>query len=81
MLPGPGEGQVGSCCSMGIMFPSCKMKNSRDLLNNVVLLNSAVMYMQKFNRVDLMLCAMCVFFFYHDNKHIKMECNSSVTVY
>lgn len=31
---GWGEGEIGSCCSVGIEFQRCKMKSSRNLLHN-----------------------------------------------
>lgn len=51
---------------MGIDCQSCKIKNSRALLCNIVLLvNNTVLYTYKYvKRVDLMLCV-----FYNSEKY------------
>lgn len=37
--------EVGSCCSVGAEFQSCKIKSSRDgLYNSVLIVNSAVYF-------------------------------------
>lgn len=43
-----GGWENGRVCSMGIEFPFCKMKSSRDLLhNNVHIVNTSELYMVK----------------------------------